>query len=84
MKSTPRFLTVLFGAALLVAATSFGTTSAISGEQKSKKSDVHVKAPYTKVDVDDKIRVEAPYTKVKVGKRRVKVRAPYVNLDIKW
>jgi len=63
----------------------FGAALAEAGQKKStKRSGTHVKAPYTKVDVDDTVRVKAPYTKVKVGKRRVKVRAPYVNLNITW
>lgn len=64
----------------------FGATFAEAGQKKTykKRSGTHVSAPYTKVDVDDTVRVKAPYTKVKVGKRRVKVRAPYVNLNITW
>lgn len=79
MKSRHNAITVLSAAAVAL-----GATVAQADHKKHKRSDVHVNAPYTKVDVDKNVRVKAPYTKVKVSKRRVKVRAPYVNLDIKW
>lgn len=72
------------GAILTVAALSLCAVPAMADHNKNKRSDTHVRAPYTKVDVDKSVRVKAPYTKVKVSKRRVKVRAPYVNLNITW
>ena len=69
----------LVGTALIA-----GSPTVLADHKKKKKSGTYVSAPYTKVDVDDTVRVKAPYTSVKVRKGRVKVRAPYVNLDIKW
>ncbi len=70
----------------MMCATALAATAgtALADHKKHKRSGTHVSAPYTKVDVDKTVRVKAPFTKVKVGKRRVKVRAPYVNLDINW
>ncbi|MEO0619534.1 MAG: hypothetical protein AAFZ01_09660 [Pseudomonadota bacterium] len=81
-RSTTTFLA--FALAIGLAATSFAPAEAHHSTKKKRASATHVSAPYTKVDVDDKVRVKAPYTRVKVGKGRVKVRAPFVNLDIKW
>jgi hypothetical protein len=45
---------------------------------------VRVKAPYTTVEAGRRVRVSAPYTRVAVDSRRVTVRAPYVNLVVRW
>ena len=46
--------------------------------------DVRVEAPYTRVEAGDRVAVDAPYTSVRVNKhnRRIRIRAPYVNLNI--
>ena len=55
--------------------------------KRKRKTGVSVRAPYTDVDVDRRVRVDAPYTGVRVYPGRsgnVRVRAPYVDLFVNW
>jgi hypothetical protein len=43
---------------------------------------VHVREPFTSVDVDGRTDVEAPFASVHVGRYGTWVRAPFVNLFV--
>jgi hypothetical protein len=44
-----------------------------------------VDAPYAHVDAGDPVVVDAPFAHVRVGRDRIRVRAPFVNLSIpRW
>ena len=46
---------------------------------------VVVDGPYARVDAGDPVVVDAPFAHVRVGRGRVRVRAPFVNLSIpRW
>jgi hypothetical protein len=43
---------------------------------------VVVDSPYARVDAGDPVVVDAPFARVRVGRGRVRVLAPFVNLSI--
>ena len=50
------------------------------------EADVKVEAPHTRVETDSKngrrVAVDAPYADVKVDRDRVRVKAPFVDIEI--
>jgi hypothetical protein len=56
------------------------TTSAIGATTTAEG--VHVREPFTAVDVDPGTHVEAPFASVHVGRYGTWVRAPFVDLFV--
>jgi hypothetical protein len=52
------------------------------GRRYRNRGGVVVDGPFARVDAGDPVVVDAPFAHVRVGRGRVRVRAPFVNLSI--
>jgi hypothetical protein len=86
--STGKVLTAISALALAGALALPTAASASDTRVRTYRGKVSVKAPYTRVHADRRgnVRVRAPYTRVSVDPDygRVHVRAPYVDLVVRW